>query len=183
MTTPRHEDVAVVSDVRGPYGALMESYPGLVLRVGTLRAPTAKALYLAMQIGDANARAAVLAGDADAQQRGDTWVRSAAQAAALRLWVAKVKVMQHPGPVRGALARTGASTNIVAGDPPEGMRRRAGQWSGEGLAGLRWETIRDQISQRRGRPIGAVRTPGEIAGVLCVDGGEVQRIWRDGRVE
>ena len=25
--TPRHEDVAVVSDVRGPYGALMESYP------------------------------------------------------------------------------------------------------------------------------------------------------------
>ena len=44
--------------------------------------------------------------------------------------------MQHPGPVRRALARTGASTIIVAGDPPEGMRRCAGQWSGEGRAGL-----------------------------------------------
>ena len=169
--TPRHEDVSVVSDVRGPYGALMESYPGLVLSVGTLRAPTAKALYLAMRISDdAKAREAVLAGDADAQQRGDTWVRSAAQDAGLRLWVAKVKVMQHPGPVRRALARTAASTIIVAGDPPEGMLRRAGQWSGEGRAGLRWETIRDRISQRDGRPIAAVRTPVEIAGALCVDG-------------
>ena len=182
--TPRHEDVAVVRNVRGPYGALMESCPGLVLKVGTLRAPTAKALYLAMQINDdPNARAAVLAGGANAQPRGDTWVRSAAQAAALRLWVAKVKVMQHSGPVRGALARTGASTIIVDGDPPEGMRRRAGQWSGEDLAGLRWETIRDRISQRGERPIGAVRTPPEIAGALCVDGVPIQRIRRDGRVE
>ena len=118
----------------------MESYPGLVLTVGTLRAPTAMALYRAMRIGDdAKARAGVLADDTRAHRSGDTWVCSPEQDAALRLWVAKVKVMQHPGPVRRALARTGASTIIVTGDPPEGMRRRAGQWSGEGRAGLRWE--------------------------------------------
>ena len=182
--TPRHEDVAVVSDVRGPYGALMESYPGPVLTLGTLHAPTAMALYRAIRIGDdAKARAGVLAGDTRDDRSGDTWVCSPEQDAALRLWVAKVKVMQHPGAVGGALARTAASTIIVAGDPPEGMRRRAGQWSGEGRAGLRWETIRDRISQRDGRPIAAVRTPAEIAGVLSVDGIPIQQIRRDGRVE
>ena len=122
-------------------------------------------------------------GNARARSNGHSWVRTAAQDAALRLWVAKVKVMQHPGTVRRALARTGASTIIVAGDPPEGMRRRAGQWSGEGRAGLRWETIRDRISQRDGRPIAAVRTPAEIAGALRVDGVAIRRIRRDGRVE
>ena len=174
----------MVSDVRGPYGALMESYPGLVLTVGTLRAPTAMALYRAMRIGDdAKARAGVLADDTRAHRSGDTWVCSPEQDAALRLWVAKVKVMQHPGPVRRALTRTGASTIIIAGDPPEGMRRRAGEWAGKGRAGLRWETIRDQISQRGGRAIRAVRTPVEITGTLCVDGVAVQRIRRDGSVE
>ena len=182
--TPRHEDVSVVSDVRGLYGALMDSYPGLVLNVGTLRATTAKALYLAMRIeNDATARADVLAEGTGAHGDARTWVQCDEQDEALRLWIAKVKVMQHPGAVGRALARTGASTIIVAGDPPEGLCRRAGQWSGEGRAGLRWETIRNRISQRGGRPIAAVRTPAEIAGTLCVDGVAVQRIRRDGRVE
>ena len=170
--TPRHEDVAVESDVRGPYGALMESYPGLVLSVGTLRAQTAKALYLAMRIGDeANARQAVLAGDARGQRSSDTWVRSAEHDTAFRLWVAKVKVMQHPRPVTRALARTRGRTIIITGDPPEGMRRRAGERAGEGRAGLRWETIRDRISQRDGRPIAAVRTGDWYAQADASEGG------------
>ena len=174
----------MVSDVHGPCGALMDSYPGLILSVGTVRAPTALALYLAMQLtDDTNARAAVLAGEAHAYRHGDSWLRSAEQEEALRLWVAKVKVMQHSRAVKGALTRTGGSTIIIAGEPPEGMRRHAGQWSGEGRDGLRWETIRERISQRGGRSITAVRTPTEIAGTLCVDGVRVQRIWRDGRVE
>ena len=72
--------------------------------MGTLRAPTAMALYRAMRIGDdAKARAGVLAGDTRAHRSGDTWVCSPEQDAALRLWVAKVKVMQHPGSVNPRL--------------------------------------------------------------------------------
>ena len=184
IVTPHHEDATVVRDVRGAYGPLMDSYPGLILNIGALRAPTAQALYLAMrQRDDANVRAEVLAQGTSARRNTDTWIQCEEEDEALRLWVAKVKVMQHPGPVRRALARTAGTTIIMAGEPPEGMRRRAGQWSGEGRAGLRWETIRDRISERGERPIAAVRTPAKIAGALCVDGVAVQRIRRDGSVE
>ena len=162
----------VVSDLRGPYGALMESYPGLVLSVGTLRAQTAKALYLAMRIGDEpNARQAVLAGDARGQRSSDPALGREGESDATpeaRDGCAGTHPWQddhhHRRPAGGDAPTRGGA----------GRRRPCGIAMGN-------HSRSDFPARWTGHPSGA--KPVEITGTLCVDGVAVQRIRRDGSVE
>ena len=179
IETPTTDDVAIVRDVAGPYGPLLDQYAGITLRVGSIYARDAATLYRILQCVD-NDEVRRDAAESDGQF--PTWVNDGEEEEALRLLVAKIKTIQHESVLRRALARTGDRTIIVPGVPPQGMERRAETWRGEANAGRRWEAIREQLPRRGGRPIGATRVPESISGMMTIDGEQIVRIDRNGKL-
>ena len=158
IITPRHHEVAIIASVRSTAGALRDDYPGLDLYAGSIKAHDPQALAEAV---------CTFALDAEAEE-------------ALRTWAVKVKTMQHLRTVTGALGRTGTRTIIIAGEPPEGMVRTTGCWTGAGRAGTRWESIRASLAKRAGRRIAGVATPPALSGRLRIDGIAVDAVRADG---
>ena len=179
IDTPTTDDVAIVRDVAGPYGPLLDQYPGITLRVGSICAPDATTLYRILQCVD-NDELRHEAAERDGHFQ--TWVNHDDEEEALRLLVAKIKTIQHESVLRRALARTRDRTIIIASAPPQGMKRRAGTWRREGKADRRWEAIREQLARRGTRPIGATRVPELIAGMVTIDGKQIVRIDRNGKL-
>ena len=179
IKTPTTDEVAIVRDVAGPYGPLLDQYAGITLRVGPIRTQDAATLYRILHcVDNEDVRREAAEGD----REFPTWVRDDKEEAALRLLVAKIKTIQHTPLLRRALERTRSRTIIIAGPRPQGMERTAGTWRGEGNAGRRWEAIREQLERRGARPISATRVPDPICEMVTIDGEQIVRIDRNGDV-